>query len=152
MRVSPVRRHPWYDVAWPVVSGVAAGAGLVGMLAWSGPVVFVIALAVLEGAIAPLAWAILTELGHDSRRVVLRTAPSIAIGALAMIGLAESLGVWSFAIGALVLVTSPLMRGWSRGALGTSVAERVSPRVETRHRFDEIVAGIGPLDEDLPPV
>lgn len=138
-------------MVWPAVAGVATGAGLLATYRWTGPLVFGIALVALETTIAPLAWTVLTELGHDTRGVVLRRAPNVAVGALAMIGLAELLGSWCFVVGAFVLVTSPLVRGWSRAAMSDSLAGRVSPRAETRRRFDEIVAGIGPLDDDPAP-
>ena len=147
-RVRQARPHLWYDVAWPVVAGAATGTGLLAAYRWTGPLIFGIALVALEATIAPLAWTVMTELGHDTRGVVLRRAPSVAVGALAMVGLADALGSWCFVVGAFVLMTSPLVRGWTRGALQDSLAGRVSPRAETRRRFDEIVAGFGPLDDD----
>lgn len=144
------RRHPWYDVAWPHLAGIVAGLGLVAAYRWTGPVMFVVALAVLELTIAPVVWSLLTELGHTVRGVVLRISPATAVGALAVLGLADAIGAWTFLIGALVLVTSPLLSGWTRRGFGATLAERVSPRTGTRRRFGEIVAGFGSPDEDLP--
>jgi hypothetical protein len=138
-------------VAWPALAGVAIGAGLLTSYRGTGPLIFGIALVVLEATVAPLAWAVMTELGHDTRGVFLRGAPAVAVGVLAMLGLAEAFGGWCFAIGAFVMVTSPFMRGWTRGAWRDSLVVRMSPRTETRRRFDEIVAGFGPVDDDSPP-
>jgi hypothetical protein len=138
-------------VAWPAIAGVAAGIGLLATYRWTGPLIFAIAMLVLVVTVAPLAWTVMTELGHDTRGVVLRGAPTVAVGALAMMGLAEAFGGWCFVIAGLVLVTSPLLRGWSRGALRDSLVVRVSPRTQTRRRFDEIVAGFGPVEDDSPP-
>jgi len=136
-----------------VLAGVTAGTGLLATYLWTGPLVFVIAVVVLEATVAPLTWTVLTDLGHPARGVVLRTAPAVAIGVLAMIGLAESLHGWCFAVAALVLATSPLVRRWvGAGRIGTTFTESVSPRVEMRRRFDEIVAGFRTTDDDLPPV
>jgi hypothetical protein len=148
--VNRARRHPWYDVGWPLLAGLAAGLGLVAAYRWTGPVIFVVALAVLELTIAPIVWSLLTELGHSVRGVVVRISPTAALGALAVLGLADVVGAWTFAIGGLVLVTSPLVSGWTRGGFGARLTERVSPRTGTRRRFDEIVAGLGSPDEDLP--
>jgi hypothetical protein len=149
--VERARTHLWYDVAWPVTAGAIAGAGLLTAYRWTGPLIFGIALVVLVATFAPIAWTVMTELGHDTRGVVLRGAPAVAVGVLAMMGLAEALGIWCFAIGVFVLATSPLVRGWTRGELRESVVVRVSPRTETRRRFDEIVAGFGPQDDDPSP-
>jgi hypothetical protein len=130
------------------MTGVATGAGLLATYRWTGPLVFGIALVVLEATIAPIAWTVMTELGHDTRGVVRRGVPRVAVGVVAMIGLADALGSWCFVVGGLVLVTSPLIGGWTRGVLGQSLVVRVSPHTETRRRFDEIVAGLGPLDDD----
>jgi hypothetical protein len=136
-------------VAWPAVAGIAAGGGLLAAYVTVGPLPFAIALAVLELTIAPLAWTVMVELGHDPRGVV-RTAPLVALGAVAMIGFAETLHSWCFVASGLVLVTSPVMRGWHGGHGGSSLVERVAPRADVRRRFDEIVAGFGTTDDDFP--
>jgi hypothetical protein len=140
-------RSRWYDGAWPVLAGLAAGAGLVSTYLWTGLLVSAIALTVLELTIAPIAWCVLTELGHSATRVALRVAPTIAVAILAMTGLGEAIGTWAFLVGGTVLATSPLLRGWTRLGVRRTLAEHVSPRTETRRRFDEIVAGFGPEDE-----
>ena len=131
-----------------MVAGLAAGAGLLATYRWTGPLIFGIALLVLEATVAPIAWTVMTELGHDTRGLVLRRAPGVALGALAMVGLADVFGGWCFAIGGFVLVSSPLARGWTQPAFRDSLATRMSPRAETRRRFDEIVADLGPLGDD----
>jgi hypothetical protein len=149
--VSRVRPHPWYDVAWPAVAGLAAGVGLLAAYRWMGLGPFLVALAVLEIAFAPLAWSLLIELGHDLRRVVLRIAPISAVAALAVVGLADAIAQWTFVVGGFVVVTSPLLRGCTRRGFRSTLATRMSPRIDTRRRFDEIVAhGFG-APEDLPP-
>ena len=149
--MSRVRPHPWYDVAWPVVAGLAAGAGLLAAYRWMGLWPFLLALAVLEIAFAPLAWSLLTDLGHDLRRVVLRIAPITSVAALAVVGLTDAIAQWTFVVGGFVLVTSPLLRGCTQRGFLTTLATRMSPRIDTRRRFDEIVAhGFG-APEDLPP-
>jgi hypothetical protein len=142
--------HPWYDVAWPVLAGMVAGAGLLASYRWSGPLVSMIALAVLEVTLAPIAWCVLAEFGHRGERVVLRIATGSAVTILALTGLGDVLGSWAFVIAAGVLLTSPVLRGWTHGGILRTLAERASPRIETRRRFDEIVAGLAPPDEDLP--
>src|SRR5437763_12579634 len=81
--VKRARPHLWYDAAWPAMAGVATGAGLLATYRSTGPLVFGIALIVLEATVAPIAWTVMTELGHDTRGVVLRRAPRVAVGALA---------------------------------------------------------------------
>lgn len=149
--MSRVRPHPWYDVAWPVVAGLAAGAGLLAAYRWMGLWPFALALAVLEVAFAPLAWSLLTDLGHDLRRVVLRIAPITAVAALAVVGLTDAIAQWTFVVGGFVLVTSPLLRGCTRRGFPTTLATRMSPRIDTRRRFDEIVAHGSGAPEDMPP-
>ncbi|HEX3297198.1 MAG TPA: hypothetical protein VHR85_10320 [Nocardioides sp.] len=146
-----VPRHPWYDVGWPAAAGLATGAGLLAAYVWMGPWPLLLALAVLEITFAPVAWSLLTDLGHGLRRVVLRIAPTSAVAVLTVVGLAEAIGPWTFLVAGLVLLTSPLLRGWTGPGFVPTLAERLSPRVETRHRFDEIVAHGLTTPEDLPP-
>lgn len=146
-----VRPHLWYDVAWPAVAGLAVGAGLLAASLLMGAWPLLVALAVLEIALAPLAWSLLADLGHDLRGVVLRIAPAAAVATLAVIGLADAIGPWTFAVGGFVLATSPLLRGWSQRGFRNVLAGRMSPRMDTRHRFDEIVAHGFRAPEDRPP-
>jgi len=148
--VSGERSHLWYDGVWPALTGIIVGAGLLAAYSWTGPLMFVVALALLELAIVPVAWSLLTELGSGGRGVVLRVCFPAALGALAMIGLTDAMEGWAFVLGGTVLATSPLLRGWSEGGFGP-VLERISPGAETRRRFDDIVAhGFGPPDEGVP--
>jgi hypothetical protein len=133
------------------MAGLVAGVGVLAAYSWTGPVPFFVALAVLEVTIAPVAWSLLTELGHTVTGVVLRIAPVASLIALALIGLVQAVGGWIFLVGGLVLITSPLLQGWTSGRIRTSLVEQLSPRTETRRRFDEIVAhGFGGPDDDLP--
>jgi len=150
--VSSPRTHLWYDVAWPVATGLVTGLGLVAAYRWTGPLMFLVALLVLEVTVAPVAWSLLTEAGFDVRRIVLRVAPAGAIALLAVIGLADAIGGVTFLVAALVVVSSPLLQGWQEAGLRAVVLGRVSARSETRRRFDEIVAhGFDSSDGDLPP-
>jgi hypothetical protein len=148
--VSGERSHLWYDGAWPALTGIIAGAGLLAAYSWTGPLMFVVALVLLELAIVPVVWSLLTELGSGGRGVVLRVCFPAALGALAVIGLTDAIEGWAFLLAGGVLVTSPLVRGWSEGGFGP-VLRRISPGAETRRRFDDIVAhGFGPPDEGVP--
>ncbi len=151
-RVSRARTHLWYDVVWPVATGLVTGLGLVAAYRWTGPAMFLVAFAVLEVTVAPVAWSLLTEVGYGVQRVAWRVAPAVAAGLLAVIGLADVVAAWTFLVVGTVLLTSPLLQGWRRSGLRRLVAGTVAPPSETRRRFDEIVAhGFGTPDEDLPP-
>ncbi|HEY3527725.1 MAG TPA: hypothetical protein VGK78_01135 [Nocardioides sp.] len=144
--------HPWYDSAWPAVTGLATGTGLLAAYRGSGPLVTAIALSVLVLTLVPLTWCVLTELRRAARGAARRIGLATALGIFALVGMGELMGSWAFLVVAFVLVTSPLVRGWTDGGLRTSWAERMSPRTETRRRFDEIVGhGFGASDDDLPP-
>jgi len=146
--VKPVRTHLWYDAAWPTAAGLVTGLGLVAAYRWTGPLMFLVALAVLQLTVAPMAWCLFAELGFDVRRGVLRVAPATAAAALAMIGLADAIGGWTLLVVGLTLVTSPLVERWRGGRLRGVL----TPRAETRRRFDEIVThGFGTTEEDVPP-
>ena len=134
------------------MTGLATGAGLLAGYRWSGPLVTGIALGVLVLTVVPLTWCVLTALGHTVRGAAPRIGLATAVGLFALVGLGELMSSWAFLVGAVVLVTSPLVRGWTHGGLRSTLAERVSPLSETRRRFDEIVAhGFGAPDDDLPP-
>jgi hypothetical protein len=157
--VSRARTHLWFDVVWPVATGLVTGLGLVAAFRWTGPLMFLVAFAVLEVTVAPVAWSLLTELGFGVQRIAWRVAPATAAGMLAVIGLADVIAAWTFLVIGLALITSPVLRGWRRGGLrgllpGTApgtVPGTVPPHWETRRRFDEIVAhGFGTPDEDPP--
>jgi hypothetical protein len=150
-RVSGVRAHLWYDVGWPVATGLGTGLGLVAAYRWTGPMMFVVALAVLEVTVTPVAWSLLGEIGFDARRVVLRVAPAGAVLLLAVVGLADVAGGWTFLLLVVGVATSPLFRGWRDTGLRGVLVERLSPRADTRRRFDEIVEhGFGTPDDDHP--
>jgi hypothetical protein len=149
--VSLAPTHPWYDVAWPVLAGLVAGVGLVATYRWTGPVTFLVALAVLELTVAPVAWSLLTELGFGVRRVALRVAPMTAVGLMAVIGLAETIGAWTCLVVALVVAASPLLRGFSHAGVRGLAAGWAGPQARTRREFEEIVAhGFGAPDDELP--
>jgi hypothetical protein len=146
--VKPARTHLWYDAAWPIVAGLVTGLGLVAAYRWTGPLMFAVALGVLELTVAPVAWCLFAELGVDVRRIALRVAPATAAAVLAMIGLADAIGGWTFLVVALTLVTSPFLE---RGR-GGGLRDVLTPRAETRRRFDEIVShAFGTTEEDVPP-
>jgi hypothetical protein len=150
--VTHASTHVWYDVVWPAVTGLLTAVGLLAAYRWMGPTSFLVAVAVLELTVAPLAWSLLTEIGYDVRRVALRVAPVTALAALAVVGLADVAGRWTFLVIGLVLLGSPLLQGWRERGVRGALAERMSPGAETRRRFDEIVAhAFGSPDEDLPP-
>ena len=145
------RIHPWYDVVWPVVTGLVTAVGLVAAYRMTGPLMFVVTLMVLELTVAPVAWSLLTDVGYDVPRVVFRVAPAAALVLLAVMGLVEVIQGWTFLVVALALVTSPLLQGWRQIGLRGVLVDRVSPRAETRRRFDDIVAqGFGPPDDEPP--
>jgi hypothetical protein len=143
--------HPWYDVVWPVVTGLVTAVGLVAAYRMTGPLMFVVSLAVLELTVAPVAWSLLTDAGYDVLRIVFRVAPASALVLLAVMGLADAIQGWTFLVVALALVTSPLLQGWRQIGLRGVLVDRVSPHAETRRRFDDIVAhGFGPPDDEPP--
>ena len=149
--MSRAHTHLWYDVVWPVATGLGTGLGLVAAYRWTGPLMFVVAFAVLELTVAPVAWSLLSEVGFDASRIVLRVAPAGAGLLLAVVGLADVIGGWTFLVAAAVLVTSPLFRGWREAGLRGVLVEHLSPRSDTRRRFDEIVAqGFGTPDDPHP--
>jgi hypothetical protein len=155
--VKSARSHPWYDVAWPVVAGVTVGAGLVAAYRWTGPFAFVIGVLVLELALFPVAWALHDELGYDARHAVPRIAPWGAAGLLSVVGLAEATGGWAFLALGLILLSSPLVRGWSDGGVRGIAAHWAAPGARTRAEFDEIVAlsygaDARRTDDGLPPL
>ena len=86
------------DVAWPVATGLVTGPGLFAAYRRTGPPMFLVAFAVLEVTVAPVAWSLLTEVGFDVRRIALRVAPVVAATPLAVIGLADSIGGWTFLV------------------------------------------------------
>ena len=150
--MSTRRTHLWYDVGWPIATGLGTGLGLVAAYRWTGPLMFVVAFVVLEVTVAPVAWSLLSEVGFDVRRIALRVAPAGAVALLAVVGLADVIGGWTFLVAALAVLSSPLFQGWQEAGARTAVVGRVSARAETRRRFDEIVAhGFDGVDGDQPP-
>jgi hypothetical protein len=149
--VSRARTHLWFDVAWPVLAGLVAGAGLLAAYHWTGPTRFLVMLAVLEVTVAPVAWSLLSELGFGVRRIALRVAPLTAVALVAVIGLAGAIGAWTYLVGTCAVATSPLLRGWSRVGLRGLVIGWSSTDVRTRREFDDIVAhGFAAPDDELP--
>ncbi len=149
--MSRARTHLWYDVAWPVLAGLVAGAGLLAAYRWTGPTRFLVLLAVLELTVAPVAWSLLTELGFGVRRIALRVAPLTAVALVAVIGLAGMIGGWTYLAGVLTVVTSPLLRGWRRAGPRGLVVGWASTDVRTRREFDDIVAhGFATPDDERP--
>ncbi|HET7432610.1 MAG TPA: hypothetical protein VFJ89_13970 [Nocardioides sp.] len=147
------RRSPWFDTGWPLLTGLVTAAGLVAAYVWMGLATTLIALALLELTYAPVAWSILTDVGYATRDVILRISPLWSVGSLAFVGLIDAMSAWGLLVGAVVLLTSPLLQGWRRVGTRGLVARHTHPQDETRRRFDEIVAhGFPGLpDDDLPP-
>jgi len=150
--------HPartlWYDSAWPVLAGVVTAVGLVSAYLWMGLAVTAIALALLELTFAPVMWSVLTDLGMPAWDVIVRISPMWSVGSLALVGLLNAFDAWSLVVAGLLLVTSPLVEGWSKvGTRGLLVRYGLSSTSETDRRFQEIVAhGFPGLpDEDMPP-
>ena len=150
--------HPartlWYDSAWPVLTGLVTAAGLVTSYVWLGPGITALALALLELTFAPVMWSILTDIGIPARDVVLRISPMWTVGTLALVGLLNAFGAWSLLVAGFLLVTSPLVEGWSKvGSRGLLYRYGLSPTSETDRRFSEIVTHGFPAlpEEDLPP-
>jgi hypothetical protein len=101
--------------------------------------------------VTPVALSLLTEAGFDVRRIAFRVAPAGATALLAVVGLADVIGGWTFLVVAVAVLSSPLLQGWREAGLRGLLVDRVSARSETRRRFDEIVAqGFSTPDEDLP--
>jgi hypothetical protein len=147
------RRNLWYDGGWPVLAGLVTAVGLVSAYVWMGLVTTVIALVLLELTFAPVLWSILTDIGYRTEDVILRISPLWAVGSLAFVGLVDALNAWGLLVGAVVLVTSPLVEGWRDVGMRGLMTRHMSPQDETRRRFDDIVAhGFPGLpDDDLPP-
>jgi hypothetical protein len=145
---------PWFDVGWPLLAGTVTAVGLIAAYLWMGLVTTAIALALLELTVAPVAWSILSELDYPTHEVILRISPIAAVGGLSLVGLVSAFSGWSLVMAAVVVMTSPLVKGWSRvGTRGMLVRYGVNSRTETRRRFDDIVAHGFPTlpDDDLPP-
>jgi NAD/NADP transhydrogenase beta subunit len=147
-------RSLWYDAAWPVLAGVVTAAGLVSAYLWMGLAVSALALALLELTFAPVMWSVLTDLGIPARDVIVRISPMWSVGSLALVGLLNAFAAWSLVAAGLLLVTSPLVEGWSKvGSRGLMYRYGLSSASETDRRFSEIVThGFPGLpDEDQPP-
>jgi NAD/NADP transhydrogenase beta subunit len=147
-------RSLWYDAAWPVLAGVVTAAGLVSAYLWMGLAVSALALALLELTFAPVMWSVLTDLGIPARDVIVRISPMWSVGSLALVGLLNAFAAWSLVAAGFLLVTSPLVEGWSKvGSRGLMYRYGLSSASETDRRFSEIVThGFPGLpDEDQPP-
>lgn len=152
MRSRP--RSLWYDAGWPVLAGLVTAVGLVSAYVWMGLAVTAIALAMLELTFAPVMWSVLTDIGIPSWDVIVRISPMWAVGSLALVGLLNAFAGWSLVAAGFLLLTSPLVQGWSRaGFRGLLVSYGLTSATETDRRFEEIVThGFPGLpDEDLPP-
>ena len=146
-------RTVWYDTCWPVLAALATAVGLVAAYVWMGLATTAIALALLELTFAPVMWSVLTDVGIPSRDVIVRISPMWSVGSLALVGLVNAFAAWSIVLAAFLLLTSPLVEGWSRvGVRGLMVRYGLSSATETDRRFAEIVAhGFPGLpDEDQP--
>jgi hypothetical protein len=112
-----------------------------------------IAVALLELTFAPIAWSVMTEMGHPGRDVLLRISPLMAVGSLSLVGLVSAFEAWGLLAAAIVLGTSPRVQDWTRVCTRRLVVRYGGDREETRRRFDEIVAHGFPAlpDDDLPP-
>src|SRR4029078_1882901 len=78
------------------------------------PRVAPICLALSELTFAPVMWSVLTDLGIPARDVILRISPMWSVGSLALVGLLNAFAMWSLLAARFLLVTSPLVEGWSR--------------------------------------
>jgi NAD/NADP transhydrogenase beta subunit len=99
-------------------------------------------------------WSVLTDLGIPARDVILRISPMWSVGSLALVGLLNAFAMWSLLAAGFLLVTSPLVEGWSRvGTRGLLVRYGLTSASDTDRRFAEIVAHgfTGLPDEDQPP-
>jgi hypothetical protein len=115
------------------------GSGLVSAYRWMGLVGVVVALLFLELGLAPITWVGLTELGYDGRLVLERVTPWCALAVLGVVGLARAAGPGAFLVVGLVLLSSPLVRGWSESGIRETWSQWAPPRARTRREFDAIV-------------
>lgn len=103
-----------YAIGWTgVVAILAAGSGAA-VFATSGWQIVAVtgACAVVLGVLVGVTWA-----EETGRRMVLRCAAWSLIGALLVVGLPVLLGVWSLAVLAAAVVTSPPLVAWASGSL-----------------------------------
>lgn len=134
---TPIKRSAWYDVAWPVLAGTVAAAGVILAYLDIGLVGTVVAFGLMELTVAPTAWSLMTEAGRSGRPAVFELAPACALATVVALGLVGGIGVWAIPVLALVLVTSPLAQEQRRRAW---VRRYGSDRAEMRREFDDIVA------------
>ena len=130
-------RFSWYDVGWPVLAGVVAAVGVVAAYRILGLFAVVAAFVLVELTVAPTAWSIVTELGKPGRPAIVEVGPACALAVVVLMGLVGTLGGWSLALVAPVVLTSPIMQRRGRERI---VRRYGSDRAETRRAFDEIVA------------
>jgi hypothetical protein len=134
---TPIKRSVWYDVAWPVLAGAVAAAGVILAYLAIGLVGTVVAFGLMELTVAPTAWSLMTEAGRSGRPAIFELAPACALATVVALGLVGGIGVWAIPVLALVLVTSPLAQEQRRRAW---VRRYGSDRAEMRREFDDIVA------------
>lgn len=134
---TPIKRSAWYDVAWPVLAGTVAAAGVILAYLDIGLVGTVVAFGLMELTVAPTAWSLMTEAGRSGRPAVFELAPACALATVVALGLVGGIGVWAIPVLALVLATSPLAQEQRRRAW---VRRYGSDRAEMRREFDDIVA------------
>jgi hypothetical protein len=127
----------WDRTGWAVLTGAVAAVGLVSAYEAMGPAGCGITLLFAELSAGPTGWLILAGVGRPGERAVLELAPAFAAALLAVAGLTWSCGLWSLAVCAVVVLTSPFLRAPAR----RDVMRRYgSDRAEVRREFDGIVA------------
>jgi hypothetical protein len=133
----PARCSSWYDVGWALVAGLVGAAGLLLAYLGMGLLGTVVAFALMELTVAPIAWSLMTEAGRSGRPAILELAPMSALATVVTLGLVDGLGFWAFGVLALVVATCPLLREGRRRAL---LHRYGSDRSEMRSEFEAIVA------------
>ncbi len=137
MRSNDRTRHLWYDVGWPILTGIVTAVGIVAAYMGIGLLGTVAAFLLMELTVAPTAWSILTDMGRPGRAALVELAPVCALATVVTLGLVGWMNAWSVPVLLLVVLTSPLLDVRRRHRL---FARYGSDRAETRRRFDEIVA------------
>ena len=66
----PARPSPWYDVGWALAAGLAGAAGLLLAYLDIGLLGTVVAFALMEVTVAPVAWRLITEEGRPGRPAI----------------------------------------------------------------------------------
>jgi hypothetical protein len=124
-------------VGWALVAGLAGAAGLLLAYLDIGLLGTVVAFALMEVTVAPVAWSLMTEEGRPGRAAIFELAPACALATVVTLGLVSGLGIWALPVVALVVGTCPLLLARNRRAW---LRRYGSDRSEMRCEFDEIVA------------